>query len=535
MLLCLTSYTLALFLLSRSSNSYKFASERIRIKSTSTKLKGDVLSPHMSTAPNKDAKNAPIVADRAAAPVTTSLMEAFDSPELKQSQYFTLLLTISTICQLVADTYITSLVGNKGSEFSVARGVVGTILGFAFFVFGFLTDGFTSRVSRVYGKGREGDPVLGAWIKTAVLAGLGAGVLTLLAFGPTYKLWLGTLVSASDPSYNLISVWYWTRLLGMTPNLIYNTVMGVLQGMQMPLYIVYNNVFLAIVDIACNYLFLNVMDLGAMGSPLGINVAFLGSLIYALLYLLNGPIKKAFDLKPWKQMLPMKEYVSLAKDGLSLLTRSFLVELSIYFVAMGCQTYGKPNLIAYNTVLGELSKYSYFIPMGLGTAGNMLGGYLLGKKDIGAFTRLSTFIPAGGLVLGLGFLATLWLTGPTFWTSFFLNVNDPMYGQILEAVMSLWWIVLLIQPINAMLAVYEGLLYASQSFGYVRNTIIIGFAAVFVPLFVAGSFSNVGGIKLIILSKTCFDAFRAISYAYKVHFSLSSDIQEQMSKDYKDL
>jgi hypothetical protein len=42
---------------------------------------------------------------------------------------------------------------------------------------------------------------------------------------------------------------------------------------------------------------------------------------------------------------------------------------------MGCQNFGKPSLIAYNTVLGELSKYSYFIPMGLGTASNMLGGH----------------------------------------------------------------------------------------------------------------------------------------------------------------
>ena len=228
-------------------------------------------------------------------------------------------------------------------------------------------------------------------------------------------------------------------------------------------------------------------------------------------------------------MLPMKENISLIKDGFSLLTRSFLVELSIYFVAMGCQTYGKPNLIAYNTVLGELSKYSYFIPMGLGTAGNMLGGYLLGKKDTDGFKRLSTFIPAGGFLLGLCFFTLLWWTGPTFWTSFFLNPSDPMYEAILSSVSSLWWIILLIQPINSMLAVYEGILYASQSFGYVRNTIIIGFFSVFLPLFATGSFSNMGNIKLVILSKTCFDAFRALSYAYKVHFSLSSDIQQQIN------
>jgi Na+-driven multidrug efflux pump len=264
---------------------------------------------------------------------------------------------------------------------------------------------------------------------------------------------------------------------------------------------------------------------------LGINVAFLGSLIYALIYLARGPLKESFNLKPWRQMLPQKENISIFKDGFSLLTRSFLVEFSIYFVAMGCQNFGKPSLIAYNTVLGELSKYSYFIPMGLGTASNMLGGHLLGKKDINGFNRLLTFIPMGGLFLGLFFLSMLLFTGPNFWCSFFLSVNDPMYGAINDSVTSLWWIILLIQPINAMLAVYEGLLYASQSFDYVRKTIISGFLLVFLPLFLTGSFTNVGSIQLVILSKTCFDAYRALSYALKVHFSLSNDIKEQLITD----
>lgn len=137
----------------------------------------------------------------------------------------------------------------------------------------------------------------------------------------------------------------------------------------------------------------------------------------------------------------------------------------------------------------------------------------------------------GGLFLGLFFLSMLLFTGPNFWCSFFLSVNDPMYGAINDSVTSLWWIILLIQPINAMLAVYEGLLYASQSFDYVRKTIISGFLLVFLPLFLTGSFTSVGSIQLVILSKTCFDAYRALSYALKVHFSLSNDIKEQLITD----
>jgi hypothetical protein len=50
------------------------------------------------------------------------LYETINTPELKTSLYYTLLLTISVIFQLLSDTFITRIVGRYGENYATARG-----------------------------------------------------------------------------------------------------------------------------------------------------------------------------------------------------------------------------------------------------------------------------------------------------------------------------------------------------------------------------------------------------------------------------
>jgi len=318
----------------------------------------------------------------------------------------------------------------------------------------------------------------------------------------------------------------------MTPNFVYNSILGVLQGMQMPLYIVANNVCLAFIDILCNYLFLDVFGWGPAGSPMGINAAFVGSLIFALLYLFYGPgVKDSFTVLPIKKMLPLKESKIMFLQGGSLMIRSFLVELSTFLVAISCQSFGSGAITAVTNVYSELTKYSYFIPSGLATAGIMLGGYLIGKGKIGAFNTLLTILPVCAGFLGILFFIILVSTGPYYWTSFFLESTDDGFESVYSYVKTLYWLILLIQPINAMLAVYEGLLFATQSFDFVRNVVVIGFTLIFLPFFFIGWFAGNGSITLIIFAQISYSLFRTICYGYKVHTSLIDELNKQIILD----
>jgi Na+-driven multidrug efflux pump len=315
----------------------------------------------------------------------------------------------------------------------------------------------------------------------------------------------------------------------MTPNLMYNAIMGVLQGMQMPLYIVANNIALALVDILFNYLFLDVFGWGPAGSPMGINVAFIGSLTFALFYLYYGPIvKDSFTILPIKQMLPWKENKLMFLQGSSLMVRSFLVELSTYLVAVSCQSFGNGAITAVTNVFSELTKYSYFIPSGLGTAGIMLGGYLIGKGKIDAFRMLLNILPICACFLAILFFIILVSTGPYYWTNFFFASDDDGFDSVYNYVKILWWLILLLQPINSFLAVYEGILFATQSFDYVRNVVVIGFTLIFLPLFLIGWFAGSGSLSVIILAQTSYSLFRTICYGYKVHTSLIDELKKQI-------
>ena len=46
----------------------------------------------------------------------------------------------------------------------------------------------------------------------------------------------------------------------------------------------------------------------------------------------------------------------------------------------------------------------------------------------------------------------------------------------------LWPLICVVQPLNSLVFVYDGLLYASQSFSYTRNVMLLGFFLVFCPL-----------------------------------------------------
>ena len=55
-------------------------------------------------------------------------IEIISTPELKTSLYYALLLTISVIFQLLADTFISRIVGKYGGDYATARGIIINII-----------------------------------------------------------------------------------------------------------------------------------------------------------------------------------------------------------------------------------------------------------------------------------------------------------------------------------------------------------------------------------------------------------------------
>lgn len=79
-----------------------------------------------------------------------------------------------------------------------------------------------------------------------------------------------------------------------------------------------------------------------------------------------------------------------------------------------------------------------------------------------------------------------------------------------------WWVLVASQPVNSLTFVYDGLMYASQHFGYVRNYMLAGFLLVFAPL-LALAVVTLRTLWGVWLAKAALNVWRAGGAAYLVH------------------
>lgn len=198
------------------------------------------------------------------------------------------------------------------------------------------------------------------------------------------------------------------------------------------------------------------------------------------------------------------------------MARTCVVEFAIYLVSVFISRAGQDSFVAYSTVLSEISKYSYFIPMALSSAANMLGSCYIGQRDAVRFQSLVKTILSLGLVLAVIFTCvsaflvrqiTLYLVGSS------------QYDAVIAEVNSCYALLVISQPINCMLSIYEGFMYATQSFTYMRNVNVAGFCTVFLPLMISAiTIPSYSSLATIWGSLIAFYSIRLVCYIYQLHF-----------------
>ena len=80
----------------------------------------------------------------------------------------------------------------------------------------------------------------------------------------------------------------------------------------------------------------------------------------------------------------------------------------------------------------------------------------------------------------------------------------------------LWVLVCVVQPLNSLVFVYDGLLYASQSFAFTRNVMLLGFCLVFCPLIVLVQIS-VQALWGVWVAKAALNLCRLLGGVLRIH------------------
>ncbi len=130
--------------------------------------------------------------------------------------------------------------------------------------------------------------------------------------------------------------------------------------------------------------------------------------------------------------------------------------------------------------------FSFFID-GYANAGNAIGGKLLGSKDYKSLWELSKKISKYAVLIAFILMAICFL----LYDQIGLLFNKE--ASVLVLFSSVFWIVLLMQPVNAIAFMFDGIFKGLGEAKYLRNLLLVATFLVFTPaLLIADYF----GLKL---------------------------------------
>jgi len=136
--------------------------------------------------------------------------------------------------------------------------------------------------------------------------------------------------------------------------------------------------------------------------------------------------------------------------------------------------------------------------------------------------RLIFRVLVAGLVSGMAAAATF-AAGRDYIIATF--TDDPEAAAVLRH--GTWTVLVLSQPINGLVFVYDGLMYASQNFTFIRNYMVLGFILVFCPILTLEVFfwNALWGVWL---ANTAINVWRVGGAAYLIHHIFMHEFDAQL-------
>jgi len=190
----------------------------------------------------------------------------------------------------------------------------------------------------------------------------------------------------------------------------------------------------------------------------------------------------------------------------NMMIRSICLQSAMYSLTVMASRLGPNTLSAHQIILQLWSLVSYTCD-GFADVGTMVGGRLLGGKQNETMKILTLRLFWLGFLLGVLCLVVLMIWKENIISLFIHPDTDEEIYSLLE---NIWTFIACMQPINAMVYISDGLLFAHQAFGFVRNLMVIGVCLIFGPVLIMG-YSLHHSLLWIWIAKSCLSVWRCIA------------------------
>ena len=275
--------------------------------------------------------------------------------------------------------------------------------------------------------------------------------------------------------------YYRIRAIGLPLTLFVFSVFGVFRGLQNTFWPMVISIVGATLNIALDFLL--VFGIEGLLDPMHVQGAAWASVIaqavMALMALVLFLRRTPFSLNPGLPLNP--EIRRLLSLSLNLIIRALSLNIALYLANAYATGYGS-NYIAAQTIAFQIWLFFAFFIDGYSSVGNIMSGKFLGERSYHLILRLSRQLIGYTLVIAL----FLGLVCVLFYHPIGLLFSRET--EVLDLFYSIFWIVLLMQPVNAVAFVFDGIFKGMAEAVALRDTLLAATFLGFIPALLVGDY-----------------------------------------------
>ena len=404
----------------------------------------------------------------------------------------------------ITDTAIIGHIDINATESLAAVGIVGAFISMLIWVFGQVRSAISSIISQYVGANKL-DEI--KELPAQAIAMIVASSLLVLALSYPFSRQIFQFYNASDQILEYCIAYFNIRIFGFPFALFVFAVFGTFRGLQNTFY----PMIIAIIGASLNIVLDIILVYGIEGYIPAMHVegaayaSVIAQVVMAIISLVLLLNKTAISLR--LSFTLHAEVPRLLNMIGNLFIRTIALNVALYLATSYATDYGKEYIAAY-TISINIWLLGAFMIDGYSSAGNILSGKLLGAKEYKSLVILSNKLFKYGIVIG----TIIAILGAVFYNAIGrIFTNETL---VLEQFYTVFWIVLITQPINAITFIFDGMFKGMGEMKYLRNLLILATGLVFVPILLIFDYLN---YKLIAiwLAFTCWIIARGLPLVFK--------------------
>ncbi|NQV78203.1 MAG: MATE family efflux transporter [Lutibacter sp.] len=291
------------------------------------------------------------------------------------------------------------------------------------------------------------------------------------------------LYNADGLILNYSVAYFKIRAIGFPLTLFVFSTFGIFRGLQNTFWPMVISIVGAVLNVGLDFML--VYGIEGFIEPMNVEGAAWASVIsqgvMAILALILILKKTPFSLKitfPFN-----KEIKNLLAISFNLIIRAVALNVALYFANSYATKYGD-IYIAAQTIAFQIWLFFAFFIDGYASVGNIVSGKLLGEKNDNKMRKLSTKLSRYSVVVSI--LLSV------FCAIFYFQIGKlfSQDEQVLQLFYSIFWIVLVMQPINAIAFVFDGIFKGLSEAATLRNLLLIATFLGFLPVLLIGDHYN---------------------------------------------